>query len=90
VAFGTMLLSDIYVTVFVHYGFHGGGRYLLIALPGLTIPFALGLKQLCPERWEKPMMVAVSLFFLCLNFLAWYHVVTYWNPYVLETAGRFE
>lgn len=90
VAFGTMLLSDIYVTVFVHYGFHGGGRYLLVALPGLTVPLALGLRELLPGRWRVPLMAVTVAFFLCLNFLAWYHIVTYWNPYVLQTAGRFE
>ena len=89
IGFGAMLLSCIWVTVFVHFGVHGGGRYLVPFLPGLTIPFALGLKQLVPRRLQSAMMVVVALFFLALNFLVWYHLITYWNPYVLSTAGRF-
>jgi len=88
--FGAIYLSCIWVSIFVHAGVYQGGRYLLPFLPGLTMPFALGLKQLFPERMRTPMMVIVALAFLSLNFLAWYHLWTYWNPFVLGTAGRFE
>lgn len=89
VGFATLYLSDIWVSTFVHMGFYQGGRYLLPFLPGLTIPLALGLRQVIPGPARKPLMVAVALFFLCLNFLVWYHITTYWNPYVVSTAGPF-
>ncbi len=90
VGFGAMYLSDIWTSVFVHAGFYQGGRYLLISLPGLTIPFALGLKQFLPRRLQTALMVLVVMFFFVLNLLVWYHIITYWNPYVLSQGGRFE
>ena len=90
VGLGTILLSDMYVAVFVHQGFMEGGRYLMPFLVGLTIPFALGLKQVIPARAQTPFMVVSSLFFLCLNFLIWYHIWNYWNPYVLVHAGPWQ
>ncbi|MCE5219268.1 hypothetical protein LLH03_19805 [bacterium] len=90
IGFAVLYLSDLHVSVFVHAGFYQGGRYLLPFLPGLTIPLALGLRQLCPARARNGLGIVVALFFLCLNFLSWYHIITYWNPYVLQTAGRFQ
>lgn len=86
---GVLYLSDIYMSVFVHMGFYQGGRYLLPFLPGLTIPLVLGLRQLAPRGWRVPATAAVALLMLALNFLVWYHLITYWNPYVLRTAGPF-
>ena len=90
VGFVAMLLSCLWVSIFVHAGVYQGGRYLMPCLPGLTIPFALGLKQAFPAKARPALLAAVALFFLALNFLAWYHLATYWNPYVLSTGGRFE
>ncbi len=87
--FGVIYVSAVWVSVFVHAGFYEGGRYLMPFLSGLTIPFALGLKQVCPRPARTGVMIAVALFFLALNFLVWYHLSTYWNPYVLRTAGPF-
>ncbi len=90
VGFAAIYLSAIWVAIFVHAGLYQGGRYLMTFLPGLTIPFALGLKQLFPRRFRTALMVIVAVFFLALNVLVWYHLITYWNPYVLSTSGRFE
>lgn len=87
--FGVLFLSDIYMSVFIHMGFYQGGRYLLPFLPGLTIPLVLGLQQLVPRSWRPPVSAALALLMLALNFLVWYHIITYWNPYVLRTAGPF-
>ena len=89
VGFGAILLADIYVSVFVHAGFYQGGRYLLPFLPGLTIPLALGLRRVIPQRVLTGAFGAVLVFWLVLTFLAWYYVYTHWNPYVLSTAGPF-
>jgi len=90
VGFGAIYLSAIWTATFIHAGVYQGGRYLLPFLPGLTIPFALGLRQVFPRSLQTALMVCVAVFFLLLNFLVWYHLITYWNPYVLSTGGRFE
>ncbi len=87
--FAVLYLSDIYVSTFIHMGFYQGGRYLLPFLPGLTLPLVLGIRRLVPERRRVPATVALAVLMLLLNFLAWYHIITYWNPYVVRTAGRF-
>ena len=58
-------------------------------LPGLTIPLGLGLKQLVPARLRAATAAALLAFLMALSFLAWYHMVTYWNPRVLEVSGPF-
>ncbi|GEM_PF-7103992 len=88
--FAVLYLSDIYVATFIHMGFYQGGRYLLPFLPGLTLPLVLGVGQLMPDRWQKHAFIALTLLILALNFLAWYHITTYWNPFVVQNAGRFE
>lgn len=90
VGFGAIYLSSIWVSIFAHAGVYQGGRYLLPFLPGLTVPLALGLRELCPRRLRVALAPVVPALLLGLNALAWYHLITYWNPYVLSTAGRFE
>ena len=87
--FGAIYLATLWVAVFVHFGVHQGGRYLLPFLPGLTIPLGLGLKQLVPARLRAATAAALLAFLVALSFLAWYHMVTYWNPRVLEVSGPF-
>ncbi len=88
--FGAIYLSCIWVSIFVHAGVYQGGRYLLPFLPGLTIPLTLGLRQICPRPLRGLLAIIVLLFLLGLSALTWYHLSTYWNPYVLSTSGRFE
>jgi hypothetical protein len=88
--FGAIYLSCIWVSVFAHAGVYQGGRYLLIVLPGLTVPLALGLREVCPRPMRGVLAALVLLLFLGLSALVWYHLTTYWNPYVLGTAGRFQ
>jgi hypothetical protein len=89
VGFAAIYLSTVWVAVFVHAGVYQGGRYLMPFLPGLTIPLSVGLRQLVPTTRRADLAAAVAVFFLALNFLVWYHLITYWNPFVLGTAGRF-
>lgn len=87
VGFATLSLAAMWMSVFVHAGVYRGGRYLLIFLPGLTIPLACGLHELY-RRIPGQLLYFVTVgFFLLLSPLALYHIATYWNPTVQNAAN---
>ncbi|MFP3905329.1 MAG: hypothetical protein ACLFWB_13880 [Armatimonadota bacterium] len=87
VGFVTLVVAAVWMSVFVHMGVYQGGRYLLIFLPGLTIPLAYGLHELY-RRVPRYVLHFVTVgFFLLLSPLALYHIATYWNPTVQNAAA---
>ncbi len=82
VGFATLWLASIWMATFVHMGWYQGGRYLLLALPGLTIPLALGLDQLFQRMRSSVPYGLILTFFIVLSPIAWYHIATFWNPQV--------
>lgn len=81
--FGLLLAAALYISIFVHLGVFQGGRYLLPFLPGLTIFLTLGLRAIVPPRARLPLAIVFLAFFLGLSPVAWYRLITYWNPFVL-------
>ena len=82
IGFGLLLAMAVYIATFVHLGVFQGGRYLLPFLPALTVGLTLGLRVAIPPRLRLPLAVVCLLFFLALSPLAWWRLVTYWNPFV--------
>lgn len=82
-AYTAMLLALIYVATFGHMGTYQNGRYLMPFVAGLVIVLAHAWMRITPAQLRKPAAIAVIIFFVFLNFAAWYHLVTYWNPLVL-------
>ncbi len=85
--FGLLLAMAIHISIFIHIGVYQGGRYLLPFLPGLTVGLTLGLRQIVPRKLWLPLGVLFLLFVLGLSPLAWYRLITYWNPFV---AGKIK
>jgi len=81
--FGLLLAAALYIATCVHLGVFQGGRYLLPFLPGLTAFLTLGLQSLTPPRARLPLALVFLALFLALSPLAWYRLITYWNPFVL-------
>ncbi|MEI6501879.1 MAG: hypothetical protein WCP21_12730 [Armatimonadota bacterium] len=82
--FGLLLAMAIYISTFIHMGVYQGGRYLLPYLPGFTGFLTLGLRSIIPPRARLPLAVLFLLLFLALSPLAWFRLLTYWNPLVLS------
>jgi len=72
-----ILLLNLYVVLFVHFGPYQGGRYHLFALPGLATALVWGWLGLPRGRWVLP--AALGLFVL-LNAVSIANLATYLNP----------
>ncbi|MBC7287856.1 MAG: hypothetical protein H5T86_07395 [Armatimonadetes bacterium] len=75
--FPIAVLIAIYIALFVHFGWHEGGRYLLFALPGLALCLAGGLTTLFGD---KRAIYVVVVLLAALNLLSAFNLVTYLNP----------
>ena len=69
-----------YVVIFVHQGPHQGGRYAMFALPGFVTFLALGWQAVVPRRLRAVGAALVLAFFLLLNAVSMWNLVTYLNP----------
>lgn len=87
VGFGSLLGMAIYISTFLHMGVFQGGRYLLPFLPGLTAFLTLGLSSIIPPKARLLLALATLAFILSLSPLAWYRLITYWNPFVAGKLG---
>ncbi len=88
VGFGTIFLSALWMSVFGHKGVYQGGRYLLLLLPGLTLPLGLGLHELFRRLKSAIPYALVLAFLLALSAVALYHIWTYWNPIVQQAIDK--
>jgi len=72
-----ILLLNIYVVLFVHFGTHQGARYHLFALPGLSTALVWGWLKLPRGSW---VLVAALALFVVLNAVSVTNILTYLNP----------
>ena len=79
-AFAVTALACLQIALFVHWGQAEGGRYLLPALTGLSIPLARGWRGLIGARRLPVLLAAWSLALLSLNGLAFFWLLRYLNP----------
>lgn len=70
----------LYVATFVHMGVYQGGRYAMFALPGFAAFLALGWRTAIPARLRLAGAILVLAFFLLLNALSMWNLVTFSNP----------
>lgn len=79
-AFVVTALACLQIALFVHWGQHEGGRYLLPALVGLSIPLARGWRGLIGARRLPALTVVWGVALLSLNGLTLYWLLHYLNP----------
>jgi hypothetical protein len=80
-AFALVYANVVVIAVFTHIGFYQGGRYTLPAIWGLSLFLGLGLERLAMTPRGKAMLFGgVGAFFLLLNGLCLYNLITYLNP----------
>lgn len=72
-----ILLLNIYVVLFVHFGPYQGGRYHLFALPALATALVWGWLGLPRGRW---VLIAALGLFVLLNAVSLANLATYLNP----------
>ncbi|MGD8237442.1 MAG: glycosyltransferase family 39 protein [Armatimonadota bacterium] len=70
----------IYVSMYVHFGAHQGGRYALFAVGGLAAFLGAGWRAAAPRRFRLLGAVLVLAFFGLLNAVCMWQLVTYLNP----------
>ncbi|MFQ5810439.1 MAG: ArnT family glycosyltransferase [Armatimonadota bacterium] len=70
----------IYVTMYVHFGAHQGGRYTLFAIGGFAAFLAAGWRAAVPRRFRLLGAVLVLAFFVVLNAVSMWNLITYLNP----------
>jgi len=79
-AFAVTALACLQIALFVHWGQAEGGRYLLPALAGLSIPLARGWRGLIGAHRLPALLAAWCAALLALNGLAFYWLLHYLNP----------
>lgn len=79
-AFAVTALACLQIALFVHWGQAEGGRYLLPALVGLSIPLALGWRGLVGPRRLGAVAVAWTVALLSLNGLTVWWLLHVLNP----------
>ncbi len=75
--FPTAWMLAVYVALFVHFGWHEGGRYLLFALPGFIIPLLAGLAAVIKP---KPTIYIFVALLALLNLASAYNLLAHLNP----------
>jgi hypothetical protein len=73
-------LLILYVGTVVHMGVYQGGRYAMFALPGFITLLAVGWRSIAPGRLGRIGVPVVLAFFLLLNLLSMWNLVTFSNP----------
>lgn len=72
-----IVLLSFYAALFVHFGWHEGGRYQLFALPGLAALLVRGWLALA----DRDVVIAAPVALLAaLNVVSIYNLITYLNP----------
>jgi len=69
-----------YVAAVVHMGVYQGGRYAMFAIPGFVTLLAVGWTSAAPRRLRLIGAVAVLAFFLLLNVVSMWNLITFSNP----------
>ena len=67
----------VYAALFVHFGWHEGGRYLLFALPGLVTALVGGWQQVAGAKGGTAVLIG---FLVTANAASLYNLLTYLNP----------
>ncbi len=79
-AFTAAAVACLQIALFVHWGQAEGGRYLLPALVGLSIPLARGWRGLVGARQLPALSLVWGAAMLSLNGAAFYWLLHYLNP----------
>jgi len=79
-AFAVTALACLQIALFVHWGQAEGGRYLLPAVVGLSIPLARGWRGLVGARRLPALTLVWGAALLSLNGVAFYWLLHYLNP----------
>jgi len=78
--FLTIYLLIHYVVIFVHQGPYQGGRYAMFAFAGFVTFLALGWEAVAPRKLRAVGAAVLLAFFLLLNAVSMWNLITYLNP----------